>query len=66
MAPEDGNFTFNISECEATLPGGTVDHTVELVYQKVTVVRLICSYAKLNLKYEITITDSKCVDYLLC
>lgn len=36
MAPEDGKFIFNISECEAILPAGTVDHTVERVYQKVT------------------------------
>ncbi|KAL1818677.1 hypothetical protein ACET3Z_013546 [Daucus carota] len=34
MAPEDRNFTFNILECEAIFPGGTVDHTVKPVYQK--------------------------------
>lgn len=34
MAPEDGKFIFNISECEAILPAGTVDHTVERVYRK--------------------------------
>lgn len=64
MAPVDGNFTFNISECEATLPSGTVDHTVEPVYQKVAIVRIICFYAILKfepLLYEITIANSKCV-----
>uniref|UniRef100_A0A5B6ZN50 Phosphoglycerate mutase family protein n=1 Tax=Davidia involucrata TaxID=16924 RepID=A0A5B6ZN50_DAVIN len=34
MAPKDGDFGFNISELEALLPAGTVDHTVERVYQE--------------------------------
>ncbi|KAK9076491.1 hypothetical protein SSX86_004825 [Deinandra increscens subsp. villosa] len=33
-APKDGNFGFNISECEAVLPEGTVDSTVERVYKE--------------------------------
>ncbi|XP_055962408.1 uncharacterized protein LOC126687960 [Mercurialis annua] len=32
VAPRDGNFSFNISELEALLPPGSVDHTVEPVY----------------------------------
>lgn len=34
-APKDGDFKFNISQYEAELPAGTVDHTVEPVYKKV-------------------------------
>ncbi|KAK3019680.1 hypothetical protein RJ639_004155 [Escallonia herrerae] len=34
MAPKDGNFEFNISDCEALLPAGTVDSAVERVYEK--------------------------------
>uniref|UniRef100_A0A5B6ZQ50 Phosphoglycerate mutase family protein n=1 Tax=Davidia involucrata TaxID=16924 RepID=A0A5B6ZQ50_DAVIN len=34
MAPKDGNFGFNISELEAKLPAGTVDQSVERVYQE--------------------------------
>ncbi|XP_016506465.1 uncharacterized protein LOC107824229 [Nicotiana tabacum] len=33
-APKDGDFKFNISQYEAELPAGTVDHTVEPVYKK--------------------------------
>ncbi|XP_021748885.1 uncharacterized protein LOC110714641 [Chenopodium quinoa] len=33
-APKDGVFHFNISELEAMLPAGTVDHTVERIYQE--------------------------------
>ncbi|KAJ0779232.1 putative histidine phosphatase superfamily, clade-1 [Helianthus annuus] len=34
-APKDGNFAFNISECEAGLPEGTVDSSsVERVYKE--------------------------------
>ncbi|KAI8545453.1 hypothetical protein RHMOL_Rhmol07G0041200 [Rhododendron molle] len=32
VAPKDGYFGFNISELEALLPAGTVDHAVEKVY----------------------------------
>ncbi|KAI3741185.1 hypothetical protein L1987_58852 [Smallanthus sonchifolius] len=32
--PKDGDFAFNISECEAVLPEGTVDSTVERVYEE--------------------------------
>ncbi|KAF8412956.1 hypothetical protein HHK36_000928 [Tetracentron sinense] len=34
LAPKDGNWGFNISELEAMLPAGTVDHSVESVYQE--------------------------------
>lgn len=34
-APKDGDFAFTISECEAVLPQGTVDSTVEPVYKEV-------------------------------
>ncbi|EEF50287.1 conserved hypothetical protein [Ricinus communis] len=34
VAPKDGKFSFNISELEALLPSGTVDHTVKPVYQE--------------------------------
>ncbi|KAI3681423.1 hypothetical protein L6452_36218 [Arctium lappa] len=33
-APKDGDFAFNISECEAVLPEGTVDSSVERVYKE--------------------------------
>lgn len=33
-APKDGNFAFNISDCEAVLPQGTVDSSVERVYKE--------------------------------
>lgn len=33
-APKDGDFAFNISECEAVLPQGTVDSSVEKVYKE--------------------------------
>lgn len=33
MAPKDGKFVFNISDCEAILPAGMVDHTVEPLHQ---------------------------------
>lgn len=33
-APKDGNFDFNISDCEALLPQGTVDSSVEPVYKE--------------------------------
>ncbi|KAJ6709938.1 PHOSPHOGLYCERATE MUTASE FAMILY PROTEIN [Salix koriyanagi] len=33
-APKDGNFGFNISELEAMLPAGTVDHAVKPVYKE--------------------------------
>ncbi|KAK6142971.1 hypothetical protein DH2020_023319 [Rehmannia glutinosa] len=34
VAPKDGIFSFNISECESVLPAGTIDNTVEMVYKK--------------------------------
>jgi len=37
-APKDGNFGFNISELEAMLPTGTVDHAVKPVYEEVSIV----------------------------
>lgn len=40
VAPKDGNFDFNISELEALLPAGTVDHAVEKVYPEVRTVNL--------------------------
>ncbi|XP_024992628.1 uncharacterized protein LOC112526536 [Cynara cardunculus var. scolymus] len=33
-APKDGDFAFNISECEAVLPEGSVDSSVERVYKE--------------------------------
>ena len=33
-APKDGDFAFNISDCEAVLPEGTVDSSVERVYKE--------------------------------
>jgi broad specificity phosphatase PhoE len=34
IAPKDGDFGFNVSELEALLPAGTVDHSVKRVYQE--------------------------------
>ncbi|KAM7275206.1 hypothetical protein ACFE04_017072 [Oxalis oulophora] len=34
IAPKDGDFGFKISEIEALLPAGTVDHSVKRVYQE--------------------------------
>lgn len=36
VAPKDGNLKFNISECEAHLLAGTIDHSAEQVYKKVS------------------------------
>lgn len=35
VAPKDGNLNFDISECEAMLPVGTVDKNVEKVFKEV-------------------------------
>lgn len=40
VAPKDGDFGFNISELEAVLPAGTVDHSVEKVYPEVQTLNL--------------------------
>ncbi|RDX66290.1 hypothetical protein CR513_54958, partial [Mucuna pruriens] len=34
VAPKDGNMSFDIAECEAMLPPGTVDKSVERVYKE--------------------------------
>ncbi|KAJ4956280.1 hypothetical protein NE237_013063 [Protea cynaroides] len=34
LAPEDGNFEFNLAKLEEMLPAGTVDHSAERVYQE--------------------------------
>ncbi|KAL0411748.1 UNVERIFIED_CONTAM: hypothetical protein Slati_3764500 [Sesamum latifolium] len=34
VAPKDGIFSFDINQCEAVLPAGTVDNTVEMVYKQ--------------------------------
>ncbi|KAL2491238.1 Phosphoglycerate mutase family protein [Abeliophyllum distichum] len=34
VAPKDGDFGFNILQCESVLPSGTIDHTVEQVYKE--------------------------------
>ncbi|GFQ07844.1 hypothetical protein PHJA_002928400 [Phtheirospermum japonicum] len=34
VAPKDGIFNFSISGCEAVLPAGTVDNTVQMVYKE--------------------------------
>ncbi|KAJ8450085.1 hypothetical protein Cgig2_033279 [Carnegiea gigantea] len=36
LAPTDGDFRFNISELEAMLPPGTVDHAAERIYPEVS------------------------------
>ena len=35
LAPPDGDFRFNISDLEAMLPAGTVDHAAERIYPEV-------------------------------
>lgn len=35
VAPKDGNMRFDMAECEAMLPPGMVDKTVERVYKEV-------------------------------
>lgn len=35
VAPKDGHFGFIISELEALLPAGIVDHTAQRVYEEV-------------------------------
>ncbi|XP_028775935.1 uncharacterized protein LOC114732764 [Neltuma alba] len=35
VAPKDGNFSMDISKCEALLPAGTVDDKAERLYQEV-------------------------------
>ncbi|XP_075475273.1 uncharacterized protein LOC142506022 [Primulina tabacum] len=34
VAPKDGIFSFDISNCEAELPAGTVDNSVEQIYKE--------------------------------
>ncbi|KZV41593.1 hypothetical protein F511_15362 [Dorcoceras hygrometricum] len=34
VAPNDGKFSFDISKCESTLSAGTLDHSVERVYEE--------------------------------
>ncbi|CAH9108408.1 unnamed protein product [Cuscuta epithymum] len=34
VAPKDGDFKFNISECEAQLPTGTIDQNAKKIYKK--------------------------------
>ncbi|GAA0162618.1 hypothetical protein LIER_18669 [Lithospermum erythrorhizon] len=34
MAPKDGNFDFDISQCESILPPGTIDRDAEPVYKE--------------------------------
>lgn len=34
-APKDGDFAFTIPKCEEVLPEGTVDSSVERVYEEV-------------------------------
>lgn len=34
VAPKDGIFSFDISNCEAQLPAGTVDNSVEQIYKE--------------------------------
>lgn len=35
VAPKDGIFSFDISNCEAQLPAGMVDDSVEQIYKEV-------------------------------
>lgn len=42
VAPKDGTFSFDISECKAVLPAGTIDNTVEMVYKEVILPILLC------------------------
>ncbi|XP_010258828.1 PREDICTED: uncharacterized protein LOC104598455 isoform X2 [Nelumbo nucifera] len=46
LAPKDGDFGFNIPELEEMLPTGTVDHSVERVYQQLP-------------KWEESVTDAR-------
>ncbi|KAG6434481.1 hypothetical protein SASPL_106118 [Salvia splendens] len=34
VAPKDGIFSFDISQCESVLPAGTIDNTTEMVYKE--------------------------------
>ncbi|KAL7125914.1 hypothetical protein ABFS83_14G148600 [Erythranthe nasuta] len=34
VAPKDGIFTFDISQCQAVLPAGTIDTSAEMVYKE--------------------------------
>lgn len=37
VAPKDWKFTFDISQCEAVLPAGTIDKAVESAYKEVVI-----------------------------
>ena len=41
MAPKDGHFGFNISELQALVSSGTLDHTFEWVYKEVDTVFML-------------------------
>ncbi|CAA2984607.1 Hypothetical predicted protein [Olea europaea subsp. europaea] len=34
VAPKDGVFDFNLSQCEAVLPAGTIDHAAEQLHKQ--------------------------------
>lgn len=36
VAPKDGIFSFDISQCQAVLPTGTIDTSAEMIYKEVT------------------------------
>lgn len=46
MAPKDGDFGFDVSRCEASLPAGTIDHSTQMVYNELP-------------KWEETVTEAR-------
>lgn len=44
MAPKDGDFGFDVSRCEASLPAGTIDHSTQMVYNEVLTKNLYHCY----------------------
>ena len=48
VAPKDGIFSFDISQCESVLPAGTIDNTTEMVYKEV----ILCFHLLSTLQYD--------------
>lgn len=44
VAPKDGVFSFDISQCKSALPAGTIDNAVEMVYKEVVLLPMLSLY----------------------
>lgn len=47
VAPKDGIFSFDISQCKSVLPAGTIDNSTEMVYKEVLLYQCFHLYLEL-------------------